>query len=99
MFVYVPGWRVAGLTLYGWSNSSAVSPKEWPALNAAVLASATCGFLPNRSVIQRNVGSTGRVYIHDTRPSAKKFFERSASRGFTPSGVTASFVIDVIGIS
>ena len=26
----------------------------------------------------------GRVYIHETRPRAKKFFDRSASRGFTP---------------
>jgi len=45
------------------------------------------------------VGSLGRVYIQLISPSAKKFFERSASRGFTPSGATASLVSEVIGIS
>src|SRR3954469_5800136 len=99
MFVYVPASCLAGLTWYGWSNSSAVSPNAWPALNAAVLASATCGVFPKRDVIHSNVGSTGRVYIHDTSPRAKKFFERSASRGLIPSGVTAPLVSDVIGIS
>ena len=44
-------------------------------------------------------GSVGRVYIQQIRPSAKKFFERSASRGFTPSGLVASTVIEVIGTS
>ena len=45
------------------------------------------------------MGSTGRVYIHDTSPSAKKFFDRSASRGLTPNGVTAPLVSAVIGTS
>ena len=45
------------------------------------------------------MSATGRVYIHDTRPSAKKFFDRSASRGFTPSGSTAPCVRLVIGTS
>ena len=39
----------------------------------------------------------GRVYMNDTRPRAKKFFERSASRGFTPCGAHASFVSEVMG--
>ncbi len=90
---------MAGLTSKGWSNSSAVSPKAWPALNATVLASATWGRATNLRWIHSSVGSTGRVYIHDTRPSAKKFFERSASRGLTPSGVTAPLVSEVIGTS
>ena len=44
-----------------------------------------------------SVGSTGRVYIHEIKPSAKKFLERSASRGFTPCSATASRVIWLIG--
>ena len=32
-------------------------------------------------------------------PRAKKFFERSASRGLTPSGAVASLVSEVIGTS
>ena len=67
--------------------------------NAARLAAATCGFFENFSSIQVRVGSVGRVYIQLTRPRAKKFLDRSASRGFTPSGATASFVSDVIGTS
>ena len=53
--------------------------------------------LANFVSIHSIVGSTGRVYIHEMRPSAKKFLERSASRGFTPSSFVASSVIDVIG--
>ena len=64
-----------------------------------MLASRTWGLLLNFASIQRSVSSTGRVYIHDTRPSAKKFFERSASRGFTPSGSTARRVRLDIGTS
>ncbi len=59
----------------------------------------TCAFFENFSSIHLSVVSTGRVYIHDTRPSAKKFFERSASRGFTPSGAVASLVSEVMGTS
>ena len=59
----------------------------------------TCSFFAKRSSIHLRVVSTGRVYIHDTRPRAKKFFERSASRGFTPSGAVASFVSEVMGTS
>ena len=33
------------------------------------------------------------------RPRAKKFFERSASRDFTPKGSVASRVSEVIGTS
>src|SRR5690606_37064677 len=39
----------------------------------------------------------GQVYVNDTSGSAKKFFERSASRGFTPSGAQTSLVRLVIG--
>jgi hypothetical protein len=68
-------------------------------LNAAVLASATSGLATNRRWIHSSVGSTGRVYIHEIRPRAKKFLDRSASRGLTPSGVTAPLVSEVIGTS
>jgi hypothetical protein len=39
------------------------------------------------------------VYIHEITPSAKKFFERSASRGLAPVGFAASRVRLVIGTS
>ena len=97
MLRYLPGSSCAGWISYGCSNSSAVSPKCSPALNAARLASRTCGRDENRWSIHSIVGSTGRVYIHEMRPSAKKFFERSASRGFTPSSLHASSVMVVIG--
>src|SRR5262245_20147448 len=99
MLVHGPAARTPGRTSHGWSNSSAVSPKAWPALNAAVLASATSGRATKRRVIHSSVGSTGRVYIHEMRPRAKKFLDRSASRGLTPSGVTAPFVREVMGTS
>ena len=79
------------------SNSSAVSPKAWPALNAAVLAAATWGLPANFSVIQSRVGSIGRVYIHEITPRAKKFLDRSASRGFTSRSAQACLVRLVIG--
>ena len=44
----------------GWSNSSAVSPKAYPARKAARLASRTSGFLAKRSSIHSIVGSVGR---------------------------------------
>ena len=77
-----PGW-----TSNGWSNSSAVSPNAWPALNAARLASRTCGLAWRTSrrssrASARRAGCTSS----ETSPRAKKFFDRSASRGFTPSG-------------
>ena len=50
-----------------------------------------------RFSIHSIIGFVGRVYIQHSSPSAKKFFERSASRGFTPSSRVASTVIDVIG--
>ena len=55
---------------------------------------------PRRELLSRStrcVGSTGRVYIHEMRPRAKKFFDRSASRGLTPSSLHASSVRLVIG--
>ncbi len=52
----------------------------------------------NFSSIQRTVTSTGRLYIHETRPSAKKFFDRAASREVMPSMPSvARTVIEVIG--
>ncbi len=68
-------------------------------VNATRLAAATCGLDPNFSSIHVRVGSDGRVYIQLMRPSAKKFLDRSASRGFTPSGATASLVSEVMGTS
>ena len=42
-------------------------------------------FVPNFSCRNSTVASTGRPYSHDMSPSANMFFERSASRGVTPS--------------
>ena len=42
---------------------------------------------------------SGREYSQEMSPRAKKFFERSASRGLTPSGAVASLVSEVIGTS
>ncbi len=95
----MPGARAAGRTSKAWSNSSAVSPKAWPALNAATLAAATSGLDPKRLSIQSRVGWIGRVYIQDTNPRAKKFFERSASRGLTPRCSTEPRVRLVMGTS
>ena len=44
------------------------------------------------------VTSVGRLYIHETRPSAKRFLERAASRAVIPSMPSvARTVIEVIG--
>ncbi len=64
-----------------------------------MLASTTCGLAPKRSVIHLTVGSRGRVYNQLTSPSAKKFLERSASRGLTPASLQTSCVMEVIGTS
>ncbi len=64
-----------------------------------MLASATSGLLPKRCVIHSMVGSTGRVYIQLIRPRAKKFLERSASRGLTPASLQTSWVMEVMGTS
>ncbi len=96
--VYSPaGIVVAGRTSKRCPTASVVSPKWYPARKAARLAPATSSSLPKRCWIHSSVASVGRVYIHDTSPRAKKFFERSASRGLTPSGAEASLVSDVIG--
>ena len=97
MLVYSPAGSIAGRTSKRWPTASVVSPKLYPAMNAARLAAMTSSLLAKRRSIQPIVCSVGRVYIHDTSPRAKKFFERSASRGFTPSGAHTSFVSDVIG--
>ena len=48
--------------------------------------------------MKSRVVSVGRPYSHDMRPSAKKFFERSASRGVMPStSFSASTVIVLSG--
>ena len=41
----------------------------------------------------------GLVKSQVTSPSAKKFLERSASRGLTPASLQTSLVIEVIGTS
>ena len=97
MLVYVPDGRGAALIATLWSPNSAVSPKACPALKAALFAETTKSFPANFSSIHSKVGSTGRLYIHETSPKAKKFFERSASLGFTPRSLQASFVKLVIG--
>src|SRR4051794_3520544 len=99
MFVYVPGSKWVALTAKGPPTSSAVSPKLYPALKARELASATAGVLANRLAIQSSVSWWGRLYIHDTRPRAKKFLARSASRDLAPLGLAASMVSEVMGTS
>src|SRR6185312_15496191 len=60
-------------------------------------ASTYCGFLANFSRIHRSVGSRLRSYIQYTRPSAKKFLQRSASRVLNLHSATAARVIFVTG--
>ena len=61
-----------------------------------MFASAIAGFLPNFSSMNASVPSVGRWKSHSIRPSAKKFFDRSASREVMPStAFSASTVIDV----
>src|SRR5437764_14299371 len=76
---YVPGAAGAGFTSYVCANSSVVSPKLYPALNAARLACRMLGLPAKRRSIQARVTSVGRPYIHDSRPRANKFLARSAS--------------------
>ncbi len=64
-----------------------------------MLAAMTCSRPSNLVLIQSSVGCSGRVYIQLSRPRAKKFFERSASRGLTPRSDTDSLVIEVMGTS
>lgn len=74
-----------------------VSPKFQPARNAATFASAMFGFFAN--FVRRNcsVLSVGRWYIHESRPSANMFFERSASLRESPNSFSASIVSVVSG--
>jgi hypothetical protein len=53
-----------------------------------MFASAMSGFFANFSRRNRSVPSVGRWYIHDSRPSANMFLQRSAS--FLPRPVSAS---------
>ena len=99
MFVYVPGASVAAATSWGWSNSSAVSPKFRPARSAARFASRTFGLPWYFASIQSTSGCAGRVYIQQISPRAKKFLERSASRRLTSRSSVACRVIEVIGTS
>ena len=56
------------------------------------------GLEANFCSIQRMVASVGRLYIHETSPSAKRFLERAASRALIPSMPSvARTVIEVIG--
>ena len=97
MLVYSPLGSFAGRTSNRWPTASVVSPKLKPARNEARLAAITSSFLANCFSIHSIVGSVGRVYMNDTRPRANRFFERSASRGLTPSGAQTSLVRLVIG--
>lgn len=74
-----------------------VSPKFHPARNAVTFASAICGFLANLERRNRSVPSVGRLYIHDSSPSANMFFERSASLRESPKSLSASIVSVVSG--
>ena len=57
-----------------------------------------CGLEANFCSIQRTVASVGRLYIHETRPRAKRFLDRAASRAVIPSiPSVARTVIEVIG--
>ena len=62
-----------------------------------MFASLTWGFDAKRCSIHSMIGATGREYIQQSRPSAKKFFDRSASRALVPSSLVALTVIEVIG--
>ena len=84
MLRYVPGASVAGLTTKLCAKISVVSPNANPARKARMLASATSGFLPNFSLIHSSLPATGRENIHDSRPSANMFFERSMSFCVSP---------------
>src|ERR1035437_8282848 len=99
MFMYLPRARVAGRTYEEDSNNSAVSPKWYPAFIARRLASITRNLPSYFDLIHSAVASMGWVQSQQMSPSAKKFLERSASRGFTPASLDTSVVIDVIGIS
>src|SRR5687768_6659938 len=99
MLRYLPLGRTAGEISNACWNNSAVSPKLNPALRAARLASRTTSLEANRVLIQSRIGSIGRANIHDSTPRAKKFLERSASRGLAPVSLAASSVIEVIGTS
>ena len=61
------------------------------------MAAITVSRPANLPSIQSEVGLVGREYSHDTSPSAKKFLERSASRGLTPRSWQARLVRSVMG--
>jgi hypothetical protein len=86
------------LTSTGTACSSAVSPKFQPALKAAMFASRICGLEANFSSSHSSVLSTGRPYIHETTPRAKRFFARAACVVVTPSiPFVAATVSEVMG--
>ena len=74
-----------GLTSYGWLEQLGRLAEVVPGLERGECwRRAPSRSWPNRSSIHSTIGSIGRVYIQTIRPSAKKFFERSASRGLAP---------------
>ena len=97
MLRYVPDSAGAAFTRYECANSSVVSPKLYPALNAATFASKISCFPPNLRSSQLSVVSGGRPYIHDRSPSANMFFARSDSFFPIPMSSVARTVIEVIG--
>jgi hypothetical protein len=59
------------------------------------LASSSCGRAPNLPLRNFFVGSVGRLYSHDSMPSANMFFARSASlrvRSRSSSALTVMLV-------
>ena len=66
-------------------------------LSAATFALATTLSAPNLPFTQSMIDSVGRLNIHETSPSAKKFFDRSVALPLTPVSATASLVSSSIG--
>ena len=85
MLRYVPGGERRGLDLVGMVEQLGRLAEVVARLEArrGWRRAPRC-LLANFCSIHSTIGSVGRVYIQQMRPSAKKFFERSASRGLTP---------------
>ncbi len=91
----MPGGTGAGGISNRVAKSSAVSPKAWPAFTAAMFASRTEGLPANLAARKSMVGSTGRLYIQFSRPSAYILRVRTASLRPRPSSAIAAIVCPV----
>ena len=91
----MPAGNFAGATSYCTANDSVVSPKFQPVLSATTLAAAIDGELANFFSRNAMVGSSGRPYIHETKPRANMFFARLASLRDSSNSFTASTVMPV----